>query len=110
MLLGGGDILTAIGLLLDPSPMALVPLVADARMEAILGSGCASLAIVRSGIGCYLAFVEKFLSKVGKKLPPTVDELLAYIMHFKCKGTFSIYIGYLFNYFSYLVYHINRLN
>ena len=50
---------------------------ADARMEAILGSCCASLASVKSGIRCYLAFAEKLLLKVGKKLPPTVDELLA---------------------------------
>ena len=50
---------------------------------------------MKSGIRCYLAFAEKFLLKVGKTLPPTVDELLAYSMHFRCRGTFSNYIGYL---------------
>ena len=68
---------------------------ADARMEAILGSCSASLKSVKSGIRCYLAFAEKFLLKSGKKLPPTVDELLAYSTHFRCKGTFSNYLGYL---------------
>ena len=68
---------------------------ADARMEAILGSFCASLASVKSGVRCYLAFAEKVLFKVGQKLPPKVDELLAYSMHFTCRGTFSNYIGYL---------------
>ena len=68
---------------------------ADARMEAILGSCSGSLNSVKSGIRCYLAFAEKFLLKVGKKLPPTVDELLAYSTHFRCRGTFSNYIGYL---------------
>ena len=68
---------------------------ADARMETILGSCSASLKSVKSGIRCYLSFAEKFLLKLGKKLPPTVDELLAYSTHFRCRGTFSNYLGYL---------------
>ena len=66
----------------------------EARLEAILGCCSHSIKSVKSGIRCYLAFAEKLLKKTGTKLPPSVNELLAWSVTFRCKGTFSNYLGY----------------
>ena len=49
---------------------------------------------MKSGIRCYLVFAEKLPKKTGTKLPPSVNELLAWSVTFRCKGTFSNYLGY----------------
>ena len=68
--------------------------VEKARTEAIIGGCLGSLDSVKSGIRCYLAFATDILKK-ERRLPPSVDDLLAWSIMFRCKDTFSNYLGYL---------------
>lgn len=65
-----------------------------ARAEAIIGGCRGSIRSVKSGIRCYLAFATEILQK-EHRLPPSVDDLLAWSLMFRCKDTFSNYLGYL---------------
>ena len=65
-----------------------------ARAEAIIGGCRGSLGSVKSGIKCYLAFASDILKK-EIRLPPSVDDLLAWSVMFRSKDTFSNYLGYL---------------
>ena len=67
----------------------------EARVAALIGSCSASLKSVVSGIKCFLVFAERVLAKKGPKLPPSVDELLAWSLTFRCDRTFGNYVGYL---------------
>ena len=69
--------------------------VEEARIQAIIGSCRGSLKSVKSGIRCFLGFAEKVLGRSSKRLPPSVDDILAWSMCFRCQGTFSNYLGYL---------------
>ena len=67
----------------------------DARVEAIIGSCRLSVKSVVSGIRCFFAFADRVLKKVGPKLPPKVDELLAWSATFRCDRTYRNYVNYL---------------
>ena len=61
--------------------------VEKARTEAIIGGCLGSIDSVKSGIRCYLAFATDILKK-ERRLPPSVDDLLAWSIMFRCKDTF----------------------
>ena len=65
--------------------------VEKARTEAIIGGCLGSIDSVKSGIRCYLAFATDILKK-ERRLPPSVDDLLAWSIMFRCKDTFSNYL------------------
>ena len=54
-----------------------------ARAKAITDSCKDSLDSVKSGIRCYMDFAEKVLKKKVGRLPPSVDELLAWSAMFR---------------------------
>ena len=66
-----------------------------ARTEAIVGSCPASHKSMLSGLRCYLSFAHGVLKKQGQELPPSLDDLLAYSLMFRCHRTFCNYLGYL---------------
>ena len=66
----------------------------EARLDAIVGSCRLSLPSVRSGIKCYLAFVQAAFPAVETLFPPPIDWLLAWSACFRCKETFANYVGY----------------
>ena len=52
------------------------------------------MANVKSGIKCYLSFAEIVLKKgPGKKLPPVVNDLLAWSALFRSHRTLANYMG-----------------
>ena len=63
---------------------------AHARVDATVGGCAASLESVK----CFQSFAEKVLRKHAPLLPPTLDELLAWSVVFRCDETFSNYLGY----------------
>ena len=65
----------------------------DARVEAIVGSCRKSIESVKSGLRCYLAFVQ---TTVNARLPfpPKLEWLQAWATRFQCDETFSNYVGY----------------
>ena len=54
-----------------------------ARAKAITDSCKDSLESVKSGVRCYMHFAEKVLNKKTGRLPPSVDELLAWSAMFR---------------------------
>ena len=69
--------------------------VAKARVEALVGGCQKSLPSVKSGLRCYMAFASTVLRKPRRSLPPSVDDLLAWSMTFRCAETFSNYLGHI---------------
>ena len=49
---------------------------------------------VRSGIQCYLEFIRSVKGENVVAFPPQVEWLQAWALLFRCKGTFSNYLGY----------------
>jgi len=68
--------------------------IANAKLQAILGSCPKSHASVLSGIRCYIAFAEKVLKIEGEVFPPSREGLLAWSISFRCHGTFCNYLSY----------------
>ena len=68
---------------------------AGARTDAILGGCAGSIDSVKSGNRCFQAFALKVLGKTTGFLPPSLDELLAYSVTFRCDETFSNYLTHL---------------
>jgi hypothetical protein len=66
----------------------------QARVDAILGSCRGSLASVKSGVRCYIAFVHDSVGGAPEYFPPKLDWILAWSKLFRCKRTFSNYVGY----------------
>ena len=63
------------------------------RINAILGARPRSLPSFVSAVRCWIGFARVFLQKNGCEFPPTVDELLAWSVCFRCRGTFSNYLS-----------------
>eukprot|EP00973_Karenia_brevis_P096124 12430726-Karenia_brevis.AAC.1 len=63
-------------------------------MSAILGSCPRSLPSVRSGLKCYMAFVDACFKKGTRYFPPQVEVLAAWATLFRCAGTYSNYLGH----------------
>jgi len=68
--------------------------VVQARLDAILGSCLGSMDSVRSGVRCYMAFVDNMGHREGSYLPPSLDMVLTWSTFFRSEGTFSNYLGY----------------
>ena len=86
----------------------------EARLQAILGGCKRSLASVRSGIRCYIAFIgvpvvpyvytlgcaccvsvaDKAFPGTRRYFPPELDHLLAWSTMFQSTGTLSNYFSY----------------
>ena len=66
-----------------------------ARIDSIIGSCRRSLPSVRSGIVCYVAFVDVVIGKVASYFPPQITWLQAWAAAFRCRRTFCNYIGYI---------------
>ena len=66
----------------------------EARMDAVVGSCKKSLPSVRSGVRCYMAFVDATVGEVKLYFPPNLSWLLAWSKVFRCDRTFSNYLGY----------------
>ena len=65
-----------------------------ARIAALLGACPKSKASFKSGVRCYIAFAMQVLAKCREEvLPPSVDDLLAWSMVFRCADTFSNYLA-----------------
>ena len=64
-----------------------------ARNDAILDSCRLSMKSVRSGVRCYLAFLETVAPR-ATPFPPRLDILMAWSTNFRHEGTFGNYIGY----------------
>ena len=69
--------------------------VEDARVGAIVGSCRRSLPSVRSGIVCYVAFVDAVIGKVVSYFPPQLQWLQAWAAAFRCRRAFCNYLGYI---------------
>ena len=70
--------------------------VAEARLDAILGSCKKTLPSVRCGIRCFMSFVDELMAPVTVKhyFPPGLDTLLAWSVLFRSEGTLANYLGY----------------
>ena len=66
----------------------------QARLDAIVGSCRGSLGSVKSGVRCYVAFVEDSVGGTPVFFPPKLEWVLAWAKLFRCKRTFSNYVGY----------------
>ena len=69
----------------------------QSRLDALLGGCRLSLDSWRSGVRCYMSFVEKLFPDRSTTvcLPPALDTLLMWSTMFRCAGTFSNYLSYL---------------
>ena len=66
-----------------------------ARISAIMDGCKKSVASMRSGVRCYIAFAKRLRGKTeGSIFPPSVDDLLVWSTCFRCEATYSNYIGY----------------
>ena len=65
-----------------------------ARVAALTDSCSASMPSVQSGLRCWEAFASKVLGKPRGSLPPSLNELMAWSVMFRCAQTFSNYLGY----------------
>ena len=65
-----------------------------ARLNSIVGSSWGTLPSVRSGIKCYIAFIDAVIGKVKKYFPPELGWLQAWAVVFRCHLTFANYLGY----------------
>ena len=66
----------------------------EASACAILGSCPRSTASIRSGIRCWVEFASKNLGDAAGLLPPALEALLAWSLHFRCAATFANYLGH----------------
>ena len=66
----------------------------QARLDAIVGSCKGSLGSVKSGVRCYVAIVEDSVGGTPVFFPPKLEWVLAWAKLFRCKRTFSNYVGY----------------
>ena len=66
----------------------------QARIDAIVGSCRGSLESVKSGVRCYVAFVRSSVAGTSVVFPPKLEWVLAWAKLFRCKQTFSNYVGY----------------
>ena len=68
----------------------------EARVDAILASCACSLPSLRSGVRCFIAFVNATTPPGSwQYLPPNIEALLAWSTLFRAAGTFANYVGYL---------------
>ena len=58
--------------------------VLEAKVDAVLTSCSKSLPSVRSGLLCYIAFVDSVRPGTARYLPPSIDMLLAWSTAFRC--------------------------
>lgn len=65
-----------------------------ARISALTDSCSASMPSITSGLRCWEAFAAKVLGKPRGSLPPSINELMAWSVMFRCARTFSNYLGY----------------
>ena len=76
-----------------PTAQARSDWLREAYSNALLGSCPRSVASVRSGIRCWLAFAREVLGLDQERaLPPSVRGLVAWSMQFRCAGTYSSYL------------------
>jgi len=67
---------------------------AEARLDAIIGLCRLSIASVRSGVRCFVAFSSATCPARQKHFPPSLDTLLQWSVTFRCSATFGNYLGY----------------
>jgi len=67
----------------------------SARIDAILGSCRLSLSSVRSGIRCWVSFLDTMHRGHRKYFPPVREDLLAWSTLFRSRGTWGNYVNYL---------------
>ena len=66
----------------------------SARVAALTDSCSASMPSIQSGLRCWESFAAKVLGKPRGSLPPSLNELMAWSVMFRCSRTFSNYLGY----------------
>jgi hypothetical protein len=69
--------------------------VEGARLKAIMGSCAKSHKSVLCGMRCWCKFAQRVLNLKGREFPPPLDGLLAFSTLFRCRGTFSNYLGHI---------------
>jgi len=71
-----------------------VAFIETARVDAILGACGRSMPSLRSGVRAYIAYVDTMRPGQRRYFPPELDILLSWSTLFRCKETFSNYVGY----------------
>ena len=77
------------------TPAARKRFLRAAALDAILGATRKCMGSVRSGITCWMDFVEKWDPELLRYFPPPLELLLAYTMAFRSPHTLRNYLGHL---------------
>ena len=77
------------------SPAQRAAWLGETRIDAILGATCRSQKSVRSGVRCWMAFVDKFDPVKRRYFPPSLELLLSWSTLFRSGQTLRNYLGYL---------------
>ena len=77
------------------TPAARKQFLRAAALDAILGATRKCMGSVRSGITCWMDFVEKWDPELLRYFPPPLELLLAYTMAFRSPHTLRNYLGHL---------------
>lgn len=68
--------------------------VESARLDAILGVCSRTIPSLKSGIRCYIAFVDSLGGRRDAYFPPKLDDLLAWSTLFRSEGTLANYLSF----------------